>query len=379
MASSVVVVGCGPAGSTAAYVLADAGLSVVAIDRYEFPRPKLCGGLITRKTVELIDEVYGCVKELTRNEKIFKSTSSGYKLFYRNKQLCDCTCDYPFYFVNRSSYDNYFLEQAKAKGATVLEGTKVRDVNLGEGRVETSDGKFINCDLIIAADGANSLIRKKLERTNLSLKKKWAENLAIAVECIVPQDELRERIDVPHVYFGYTQWGYAWAFPHGHDVVLGIGSLIKRSGSRIKRQFNEFLDQLGIPVNLRSNLKGHPVPYGYHLPNPTEERCLLVGDAAGFVDSLYGEGIFFSHYSGYLAAKSILLHCDNNTRAKEEYVRLVCSHIQPYLKKRKKQRQKLFRSFEFMGHWPIRAAVVLGRKWLVDDVHGRLSAFGGVE
>jgi geranylgeranyl reductase family protein len=379
MGSSVVVVGCGPAGSTAAYVLANAGIRVTAIDRYEFPRPKLCGGLITRKTVELIDEVYGSVECLVRDEKIFKSTSSGYKLFHRKKQLCDCTCDYPFYFVDRSGYDNYFLGQAKAKGVEVLEGSKVKDVDFRGGRVETSGGKFIDCDFIIAADGANSLIRKKLEKTYVRLKKKWEENLAIAVECMVSQNELRERIDVPHVYFGYTQWGYAWAFPHGHDVVLGIGSLVKRSGSRIKRQFGVFLDELGIAANLRSNLKGHPVPYGYHLPNPTEERCLLVGDAAGFVDSLYGEGIFFSHYSGYLAAKSILLHCSNNTKVNEEYVRLVCSHIDPYLKKRKKQRQKLFRSLEFMGHWPIRVAVVFGKKWMVNDVHGRLSAFGGIE
>jgi flavin-dependent dehydrogenase len=200
----------------------------------------------------------------------------------------------------------------------------------------------------------------------------------MTLECIVPQEALRKSIDRPTIFFGYTQWGYAWAFPRGSEVAVGIGSLINRSGRRIKQQFQTFLENLGIHVHLQPSIKGHLIPYGYHLEEPAYGNSVLIGDAAGLVDSLYGEGIFFAQYSGYLAAQAILSCMHSKSGVKDEYIRLLHKHIFPNLKKRRRQRNVLFRCLEFFGHYPVEVFLVFGKRRLVKNIHGSLSDFGGI-
>ena len=103
----VIIIGAGPAGSTAGYLLSKFGLRVLLIDKSNFPRQKLCGGLLTFKTYELIKRIF----TLSSNDfdKLINFSSKTFKLYYKDNLLLDGESDKPFYFVERDKYDLFFV------------------------------------------------------------------------------------------------------------------------------------------------------------------------------------------------------------------------------------------------------------------------------
>ena len=369
------IIGCGPAGATTAYLLASAGIQVTVLDKCRFPRPKLCGGLLTQKTLELLSRIYGEGRPPLQNKDIYRTISPTYELCYGQKQLCHSSSSAPFYFVDRAAYDHYLLCRARDVGANIVEGVRVKSIDIDNNEIQIAGGERMSADCVIGADGVNSVIRRSVPEF-MPDSDKWRDNLAVTLECFLPHKRVPKQIGHPIVFFGYTNWGYAWAFPRGSEVALGIGSLIRRNAQDIKEQFAALLKGLNVELHPPIRIKGHLVPYGYHLEVPALKKCLLVGDAAGLVDCLYGEGIFFAHYSGYLAAKAILSCTENPANAKKKYIQLLHQHIFPGLKKRRRQRRLLFRSMEMFGHYPVKAFLLFREKWLIQDIHGSLSRFG---
>ena len=98
----------GPAGSTAAYILASRGLRVLLLDKAAFPRPKLCGGLLTRKTIQLVERIFNTDTAFLQNRDIIHYLSRDYLVGNRNNKFIQGKLDYPFHFVNREKYDFFF-------------------------------------------------------------------------------------------------------------------------------------------------------------------------------------------------------------------------------------------------------------------------------
>jgi flavin-dependent dehydrogenase len=106
---NVIIVGGEPAGSTAGYLLKKKyNIDVLLIEKNHFPREKICSGLLTYKTVKLLEEPYkDPFSKLLRNGVINYQTNK-YKVFYRNRVLHDGMTEKPIVFVNRSIYNLFF-------------------------------------------------------------------------------------------------------------------------------------------------------------------------------------------------------------------------------------------------------------------------------
>jgi len=354
----VIVVGAGPAGSTTAYLLAKFGLNVLLVDKAKFPRPKLCGGLLTFKTYKLVSRIFDFSEDQFKN--LINFSCNSFKLYYKNKLLFIGKLDNPFYLVERDKYDFFFLKLAQEQGVDILEGEKVIDFDPFSNEIRTSSQK-LKGKFIVGADGVNSLIRKKFPSFD---RKKWYRNLAIAIEIFLEDLNLKEI----YMYLGFIDIGYGWIFPNKNRTIIGLGGLLKDKRSNFLDKFKYFL------ANLRcknpDNIKGHLVPYGNFLKKPIYKNTLLVGDAAGFVDPLLGEGIFYAHRSGEIAAYSIYYSLKKDCNLANTYVNLLKKYIYPPLKSAQKVRRLFFRTSPIWPYFPFRLFSQNFQSYLVDIIHG---------
>ncbi len=300
-----VIVGAGPAGSTAAFLLASRGLRVVVLDRSQFPREKLCGGLLTWKTIQTLADVFGVTAATLKSEKIIRTESRGYLVGGRNGRRIRGTLDYPFHLVDRKTYDQFWLNRAISAGAKFRPGVRVTAFNPSTSQVVTADGDILRGRFMLGADGVASRVRSALRRTGKIADPRSGET-AIAIETFVPRTTSGAFPDQPCLHYGYIPWGYAWSFPAPERQTLGILGLRNRTGHRVAACFQDFLASQ--PVRLENGLRfqGRSLPYGNYLATPGWKNTLLLGDAAGLADPFLGEGIYYAHRSAQLAADAIL-------------------------------------------------------------------------
>lgn len=305
----VLVVGAGPGGSVAATVLARAGARVALLDKATFPRDKACGDLVGPRGVQLLSDLGIPIPRGRRVGDMAVVGPSGHRV--RLPSAPGRT--YPGYgiSVTRRVLDAAIRDAAQAAGAEARYGRADQPV-VSDGRVagfSTVDGQVLLADHVIGADGATSRVAATLDlvdRTAVS----WGFALRLY---------MRQQVDLPTIVLVETGPrrglpGYGWIFP-GLDgwanVGLGVGSLSVRDGTPAVRAFPGFVDRLG-----REGLLDGPVPKGRRLGGwlkmgavgtvPARGRVLLVGDAAGLVNPLQGEGISHAMASGSAAAHALL-------------------------------------------------------------------------
>jgi flavin-dependent dehydrogenase len=119
-----------------------------------------------------------------------------------------------------------------------------------------------------------------------------------------------------------------------------------------------------------SRIAGHPIPYGNFLRKPVSENFLLVGDAAGFVDPITGEGIFYAQRSAELAAWAIRECAHNNRDLETSYLHLLRRHIYPELVYAKKARLPIFTVFERFHYYPAKILLNMTNTKAIELVHG---------
>ncbi|MBI5582115.1 MAG: geranylgeranyl reductase family protein [Deltaproteobacteria bacterium] len=300
-----VIVGAGPAGSTAAFLLAANGLRVVILDRSPFPREKLCGGLLTRKTIQTLAAVFGVTADTLRSEKVIRHESRGYLVGGRNRRPIHGTLDYPFHLVDRTVYDHFWLERAVSAGAEFRAGARVIAFNPSTSQVVTSGGDLLQGKFVLGADGVASRVRSALRRAGRIADPRGGET-AIAIETFVPRTVSGAFPDYPCLHYGYIPWGYAWSFPAPERQALGILALRHKAGHRVASCFRDFLSSQPVRMEKELRFQSRSLPYGNYLATPGWKNTLLLGDAAGLADPFLGEGIYYAHRSAQLAADAIL-------------------------------------------------------------------------
>ena len=287
-----VVAGAGPSGSSAAATLAASGMRVALVDKARFPRDKLCGGLLSERSVTSIRRVFGVA---TIPIEVTSNTAS---VFDRGRRLVRVAHDTPVHFTSRRNFDASLVELAVANGATLLEGAGIRSFEVRTNVVELDNGRTLSAPFVVGADGAGSRVRKLL---GTSMDR---DGFAVGLEAEVPQSAVAREISDPEIYFGLVEWGYAWIFPKQATLTVGIGGLASRNEDMRKR-FAEFAT-LALGRVPTQRLCGSPIPFGNYLRQPGRGSTLLVGDAAGLVEPLTGEGIAFAVDSGCRAAEAIM-------------------------------------------------------------------------
>jgi geranylgeranyl reductase family protein len=297
----VIVVGGGPAGSTAARFCAKAGLKALIIEKEKFPRYKPCGGCLSTKTVHLLG------LNLT---SVIENTIYGSKFTYRSKDPFFIETKDPIAFlVMRDRFDQLLITNALQEGAEILEGEKVMEVEeKSDGvEVELAKGKRFHSRYLIGADGPESMVARSLPLPS------WRNTgNGIAVESEIPFDSSihfpQKELQFIHLDFGRIPNGYGWVFPKKEYLSIGIGGMFRETKKVNPRQyFNDFLKGLDyLPKGMTGRMMGHLLPSFYDENQKVSQgRFLLVGDAAHLMDPLQGEGIYYAIRSGMLAAEAI--------------------------------------------------------------------------
>ena len=289
-----IIVGAGPAGSSAAYLLAKAGMRVLLVDKYAFPRNKLCGGLLSGHS----QKVFAGIFEESWRPAI-EYVSHGISLYNRDSLLNSLNDCPPLHLTSRHVFDNYLLELAEKRGAESLQACAVRAVDTSNTTVQLENGKTLQADFIIGADGVLSRVAKSLHPGAID-----KQRLGIGLEIEMPRGMFERDVTLPEIYFGLVRWGYGWVFPKADTLTIGLGGVLSKNGS-MKVLFQEFLQQLfgEIPD---FPIKGHYLPFRRYRNAPGKGSILLTGDAAGLVEPITGEGIAFAMQSGRFAAEAIL-------------------------------------------------------------------------
>ena len=315
--SDVIVVGAGPAGSTAAAILARNGLRVLLIDREEFPRDKACGDVVPLGCFLELDEIGFPVVDLERFH-IRHIVLEGSEQARRTFDLAERqdprgpigTC-----VVSRNVFDHALLQHALSCGANFMT-FNVRAPIVDDGRVVGVAGTGMDgnqsvqlySNVVIAADGATSVIARALDG-----KQKREDQWAVALRGYVDTEvNLEQTIEL--AFLDHLQPGYAWFFPMASrraNVGVGIRSDFYK---RQNRSLNQLLsDYLALPEiagrigrNRVEHLQAWPVPFFSFEKQRVFEGALLAGDAGGFVHPLTAAGIYPAIITGKCAAEAAI-------------------------------------------------------------------------
>jgi geranylgeranyl reductase family protein len=349
------IVGAGPAGSTAAFILASCGLKVALLDRRDFPRPKLCGGLLTWKTIRLLETVFHITPRALAEKGVLRHAAREYGVCDRCRREVRRTLDHPFHLVDREAYDHFLLQHAISAGADFRPGSAVASVDFARCEAVTRNGEKWTGRFIIGADGVNSRVRRILLQAR-KIAEPRHPGFAAALECVVPRQP-GAFPDHPAIYYGFIPWGYAWSFPAKGGRILGIAALKAKAGRCIRAGFRNFLAHLGLADTNALPIQTHAIPYGNHLDTPGSANVLVVGDAAGLADPFLGEGIYYAQRSAQLAAHAVLESRTHPGSAIDRYREGFRRVISPELRYARAGRQIIF-SLPSSLYFPVLTALL---------------------
>jgi geranylgeranyl reductase family protein len=287
-----IVVGAGPAGSTTAHRLASAGARVLLLDRARFPRDKPCGGGLTIRAVRQLPVSPDPVVEHVVDRM-------GIRLRYGSRFERGGRAPLVL-MTQRVRLDQYLVEQAVAASAEFRDGVRVADVRAdGNGACATVDGQAVEAAVLVGADGANGTTRRAL-----GLGGDYV--LGVALEGNIARELVGDRFDgLAEIELGTIPGGYGWVFPKGDHVNVGVGGW-ESQGPTLRDHLRILCRAYGIADESVQSLRGHRLPLRRAGSVAARGRALLVGDAAGLVDPLSGDGMYEAFVSSRLAAEAIM-------------------------------------------------------------------------
>lgn len=324
-----IVVGAGPAGITAAKDMAAAGLSVVVLERGQYPGAKnVSGGILYRHPTEEVCPGFEADAPLERPiiEQRYLVLTEDAMLggLYRSMKFAERP--YNAYSVLRTEFDRWYATKAEEAGAEVYPEFTVTDVLWEDGRVAgvttgEPDGELL-AHCVVLADGANSLLAQRV-----GLHREWEpiEQALVAKELIaLPAEKIEDRFALPaglgtaYEIFGESTWGllgYGFIYTNKESISIGTGALLHdliETGVNVNDMLDRFKRHPAIaPLIAGGELveySAHLIPEGGfdRLPPLYADGVVVVGDAAGLVNPLNREGANLAMLSGRLAAQAIV-------------------------------------------------------------------------
>jgi geranylgeranyl reductase family protein len=299
-----IVVGAGPAGSVTAYRLASAGASVLLLDRARFPRDKPCGGGLTVRAIKKLPfSVDPVVEDVVDRVEL----GLGYRRRYERPSP-----DRLILMTQRARLDSYLAEQAAAAGAEFRDGTRVARIEVDQGQVRVEG---FRADVVIGADGANGVSARAL-----GLCPQPAYGVALEGNLShddVDADRYRGRIVLE---LGVVRGGYGWVFCKDDHVNVGVGGW-EREAPRLREHMTRLCNAHALPEEKLRALRGFRLPIARPGAPLARGRALLVGDAAGLVDPLSGDGMYEAFLSAEYAAQATLDLLAGRSASLEPYQR----------------------------------------------------------
>lgn len=308
----VIVVGAGPAGSTAAHFLAkdNAGFDVLILDRKtNVGVPVQCGEAIgkSKKELEMIEIPEHAIIQEIRGFRVY--SPDGTPVDWINKEVQG-------YIVDRRIFDKELLAQAAEAGTDVKLGANVLDVIYEDKKVKGVRGEIlgepfeVEARIVIGADGVNSRIAKAVE-----LRKRIPPR---ELDTSVGFDMVNVEVDRPDLMEFYVgkeiaPRGYVWIFPKGEtraNVGIGIGVGFGEEGKNALHYLQDFMENH--PIGSRKCKKAQMIEFrvgaiplgGLNKNGIVADNVMLVGDAAGQVSPITGGGMSYGMVGGQIAGKT---------------------------------------------------------------------------
>jgi geranylgeranyl reductase family protein len=280
----VAVVGAGPAGSSAAAAAARAGARVVLLDRAAFPRYKTCGGGLIGPSLANLPGRPPARADITR-------VSLSLRMGRRWTRTSSRTC---LVMATRAELDQWLLDDAIAAGAEVRAPCRVLDVADGPERATlgTDEGP-ITARVVIGADGTSSKVARHVgvELAHVDL------GLEVELEAGRLAEQWTDRV---HLDWGPLPGSYAWVFPKGNTLTVGVIAARGRADAT-RAYLKDFVRDQGLDRQRVVHDSGHLTRCRTPSSPLGRGRILLAGDAAGLLEPWTREGISFAVRSGALA------------------------------------------------------------------------------
>jgi geranylgeranyl reductase family protein len=313
--TELLVVGAGPAGSSAAAWAARSGIQTTIIDKEEFPRDKPCGDGLTPRAIKELTSL-GLAEWLSTKPKNIGLRAAGFGqellLPWKSPSLPEWGSSVP-----RTELDNRILEVAKQSGATVHDGVAAEDVELQNGAINTVITKsgdetvhYVAKNVIIA-DGVRSQLGRKLNRV-------WHRDTAygVAARAYIKSERHDDPWISSHLELRGSKnevlSGYGWIFPQGNgEVNIGVGTLAtqKRPADiNLRALMSQYTEEQREHWKLSGELRlpwSAMLPMGGAVSGVGGKNYMFIGDAAGCVNPLNGEGIDYGLETGRMAVDLI--------------------------------------------------------------------------
>ncbi len=319
------VIGAGPAGCTAAHGLARRGARVALIDG-SHPREKPCGGGVTSRALELLAN--GGLHIETDGQSI------DCAIFESGRRSATVPLDgEPVMRVfTRRAFDRTLLDLATMAGSTHVPLRVMTIERDGGGWIVGTRDAAIRARWLIGADGPAGIVRKRVFRPFTRTQ------LSIAAGTFADTPSVSEIV----IRFTHEPAGYLWSFPRRDHLAVGVCAQADAgSSAHLHGTADRWLDTYAPAVGRRRRRYAWPIPSfdegDLDREQPAGDGWLLAGDAAGLVDPITREGIFFAVYSGALAAAS-LCGCE----PAREYAAAVRDDIHAELKHAARLRRAFF-------------------------------------
>jgi geranylgeranyl reductase family protein len=312
--TDVCIVGAGPSGAATSLMLSELQIPHVIIDKASFPRDKTCGdGLIlyaykSLKTLGLLDPFLRDSRFL-HSKKINLHVKDDLQVQFKESEDRDMVITY----ARRMDFDHFLVEQLSGEYATCEFGNGVKSLKeQAEGiLIELKDGKEILSKFVVGADGAQSIVSRKLAKNKVdrSLMSTFVSAYFDGVEGMPIENDAEVRM----VYKKMPLFFYIFPLAdgqvnvslggrsdqiqeHGINLIEEVEEIIK-SHPRVQGKFTK--------ATMTSNWRGWTIPFHFGKKRLHGNRFLLVGDAAGLANAFYKEGVGTGMMSGIIAARTL--------------------------------------------------------------------------
>jgi len=282
----ILIIGAGPAGLSAAVNASNEGNEVTVFERYDKVGLKVCGEALAREALEYVN--------LKPSEEFVVNRVKGFHITFKGKFVREAAFknlpNAPGYLIDKPKLLNIMLSKAEENGSDIFLKTMVKEVDPASGKIKLENGKIIQGDLILCADGSGSLARKHMDYSN------YETAPCMQYKCVFPENEFTTE----YLHLDIIGEGYLWVFFKRDYANVGVGSPNTNSVSAFAYLKKFIEDHRGKIVG---KPRGAPVSLGGPVKSFSVGRLAVAGEAAGCVMPLSGEGNRFGLYAGGIAYK----------------------------------------------------------------------------